>query len=157
MTRSVAEHGRPMTATTVPLNSVAAATSRTNSDTPKPEAVVFTATCPKCKNVRAQRGYSPRSLFPLLGSKRAIEAYCVSCDAFWPISAKERLVLAKTIIESHLEQARAGSQPLAAQRPHYPGAVDRQAAIVSRLPPSPRASPEVSVTPASRDNRLPPG
>lgn len=145
-----------MTATTTQLDGVAAATSRTNSgDIPILETVAFTAVCPKCKNVRAQRGYTPRSLFRLLGSNLAIEAYCVNCDEFWPISAQERLVLAKTVIEHRAEPAHAGVQAVEAQRLHHPGAADPHAVIASRLPPPPRAWPEVTGTAASQGNKPP--
>ena len=62
------------------------------------ELAPFAAMCPKCKDVRFQRGYTPRSLFRLLGSNHAIEAYCVVCDQFWPISAKERRTLVERLV-----------------------------------------------------------
>jgi hypothetical protein len=77
---------------------VAAAVGRTTTDIPVFEAVPFTATCPKCKDVRYQRGYAPRSLFRLLGRDHLIEAYCVVCDRSWPISTEERRALAQRLV-----------------------------------------------------------
>lgn len=59
------------------------------------DSVPFMAVCPKCKDVRSQAGYSPRSLFWLLNRDRPIEAYCVVCDEHWPISVQERERLAE--------------------------------------------------------------
>jgi|SRR5215831_2098419 len=91
--------GRHMISTIIPFPGVAAAGS-TTIDTPVFEAVPFAATCPKCKDVRYQRGYTPRSLFRLLGRNHQIEAYCVVCDEFWPISAAERRALAERLVAS---------------------------------------------------------
>ena len=77
---------------------VAAASSTT--DIPTFQAVPFTALCPKCKDVRYQRGYTPRFLFRLLGRNHLIEAYCVVCDEFWPISAEERRALAQRLVSA---------------------------------------------------------
>ena len=54
------------------------------------ESVPFTAICPKCFEEQPQRGYSGAALRGFLKGNRAIEAYCVRCDAFWDISPHER-------------------------------------------------------------------
>ena len=57
----------------------------------------FESVCPKCKDVRRQEGFSSRSLLRLLQRNQLIEAYCVVCDEFWPISVSERAALAKAL------------------------------------------------------------
>ena len=57
----------------------------------------FESVCPKCKDVRRQGGFGTRTLFRLLQHKQPIEAYCVVCDEFWPISVSERTALAKAL------------------------------------------------------------
>ena len=54
----------------------------------------FSSVCPTCNDTRSQLGYTARTLSRLLGRNRPIEAYCVICNAFWPISAAERAHLA---------------------------------------------------------------
>jgi hypothetical protein len=78
----------------------AAAADITKPRVPPIELTPFAAVCPKCKDVRFQRGYTPRSLFRLLGRNQPIEAYCVVCDAFWPISAKERRALVERLLST---------------------------------------------------------
>ena len=56
----------------------------------------FTSICPKCTDGRLQRGYTRRALANLLNSGYQIEAYCVGCDEFWPINARER----RSIVEA---------------------------------------------------------
>ena len=58
----------------------------------------FMSVCPQCKDVRSQLGYSPRALLRLLTRSRPIEAYCVVCDGFWPISDQERGRLAADLL-----------------------------------------------------------
>ena len=55
----------------------------------------FMSTCPTCNEPRLQMGYGPWSLIRRLNGDRPIEAWCVTCDRFWSISARERLALAK--------------------------------------------------------------
>jgi len=55
----------------------------------------FVSVCLKCKGVRSQSGFGGRTLFRLLHHNRPIEAYCVVCDEFWPISVSERAALAR--------------------------------------------------------------
>jgi hypothetical protein len=59
----------------------------------------FTSICPKCKEGRTQRGYTRTALANLLNSGYQIEAYCVGCDEFWPISAQERRSIADALGE----------------------------------------------------------
>jgi len=55
----------------------------------------FVSVCLKCKGVRSQSGFGGRTLFRLLQRNQPIEAYCVVCDEFWPISVSERAALAR--------------------------------------------------------------
>lgn len=55
--------------------------------------------CPNCKDVRSQRGFGSRTLARFLKRNLPIEAYCVVCDDFWPISAPERDALALELAE----------------------------------------------------------
>jgi len=57
----------------------------------------FMSVCPKCKDVRRQEGFSSRSLLRLLQRNQLIEAYCVVCDEFWPISVSERAALVRAL------------------------------------------------------------
>jgi hypothetical protein len=59
----------------------------------------FSAVCPKCKDVRSQSGFTRRALRRLLVRDEAIEAYCVVCDKFWPLSEDERAALAKQLAD----------------------------------------------------------
>lgn len=58
------------------------------------ESIPFTSTCPKCQSHQNQRGFSRAALGRLLNNGHPIEAYCVTCDEFWVISARERAALA---------------------------------------------------------------
>ena len=87
-----------MTTATIRLPGSVVAADRTEARQAPIELAPFTAVCPKCKDVRFQRGYTPRSLFRLLGCNNPIEAYCVVCDEFWPISAQERRALVERLI-----------------------------------------------------------
>jgi hypothetical protein len=55
----------------------------------------FVSVCPRCKDVRSQGGFGRRTLLRLLEHNQPIEAYCVFCDEFWPISFSERAALAR--------------------------------------------------------------
>jgi len=87
-----------MTTAIIKFPGTAAAADRTDTRVTPIEVAPFAAVCPKCKDVRLQRGYTPRSLFRLLGNNHPIEAYCVVCDEFWPISAKERRALIERLV-----------------------------------------------------------
>jgi hypothetical protein len=56
-------------------------------------SIPFASTCPKCAQVRPQRGYDNNSLLKLLNGGYPVEAYCAMCDEFWSISLKERAAL----------------------------------------------------------------
>ena len=76
------------------------APERTQNDIPVLAVAPFAATCPTCKDVRLQHGYTARSLSRLLGRHHAIEAFCVVCDEVWPISATDRHMLAERLMSS---------------------------------------------------------
>jgi hypothetical protein len=58
----------------------------------------FFSTCPDCKHSRRQCGYEWTELVKSLSAGQAIDAYCLTCDVVWPITAQERFLLAKQII-----------------------------------------------------------
>jgi hypothetical protein len=53
--------------------------------------------------MRAQRlqEYTRRALDKLLETNHTIDAYCATCDVLWPISAPERVVIARAIAGDH--------------------------------------------------------
>jgi hypothetical protein len=51
---------------------------------------VFTAICPKCKDLRSQLAGNYRLLIQLLESKLPIEAHCKICGGSWTLSKPER-------------------------------------------------------------------
>jgi hypothetical protein len=55
--------------------------------------IPFESMCPKCAQVQPQRGFDRNSLLRLLSSGYPVEAYCATCNEFWPINAKERTAL----------------------------------------------------------------
>ena len=61
------------------------------------DSVPFMSMCPTCKDSRAQVGYSPWGLLRRLNDDRPIEAFCVVCNQFWPITAQERGQLAEEL------------------------------------------------------------
>jgi hypothetical protein len=58
-----------------------------------PVRVPFVSTCRKCKHNQVQ-WYSRSALLRLLNGDHPVEAYCVTCDEYWSISAHERTGLA---------------------------------------------------------------
>jgi hypothetical protein len=68
----------------------------THAGAPTDDPIPFMSSCPKCKHEQPQRGYPRVALLRFLEGHRDIEAYCVTCNHFWPISAEER----QAIIES---------------------------------------------------------
>jgi hypothetical protein len=58
----------------------------------------FFSTCPSCKHSRRQSGYERIELVESLNAGQAIDAYCLTCDVVWPITAQERFLLAKEIV-----------------------------------------------------------
>ena len=67
-------------------------------DAPGRGKIPFMSLCPKCTQVRIQRGYDRKSLLRLLDQGYPVEAYCETCDEFWSISAKERAALVAATI-----------------------------------------------------------
>ena len=67
--------------------------------------VGFRSMCPKCAQMRPQRGYDRNSLQRLLNGGYPVEAYCVACDEYWPISIKERVALGAAAIEEAVSAA----------------------------------------------------
>jgi len=57
----------------------------------------FTSTCPRCGHARSQDDFDRRSLRRSLALGHLIEGYCATCDDLWPISAKERVLLAQAL------------------------------------------------------------
>jgi hypothetical protein len=62
---------------------------------PQSELLRFVATCPRCRRSQSQQTFSRAALLRLLDDDLEIQAYCASCQSFWPISEPERC----TIIE----------------------------------------------------------
>jgi len=63
--------------------------------------VLFVATCRKCQRQVLQRGYSRVLLFAYLDVEHEIEAHCVVCDDFWPISAEERRAIVDVLAPAY--------------------------------------------------------
>jgi hypothetical protein len=61
------------------------------------EPASFFSKCPKCGHPRLQNAYVQRGLVRLLDIGQPIYAYCLICDVQWPITAQERLLLARGI------------------------------------------------------------
>jgi hypothetical protein len=59
----------------------------------RPAKIPFVSPCPRCAQVRLQRGYDRASLLRLFNQGYPVEAYCETCDEFWSVSAKERAAL----------------------------------------------------------------
>src|SRR6516162_2275095 len=85
--------GTRMTAKIVQLT-LSPTSLRTSAASVLLDSARFSSLCPTCNDTRSQLGYTARTLSRLLGRNRPIEAYCVICNAFWPISAAERARLA---------------------------------------------------------------
>jgi hypothetical protein len=61
------------------------------------QAMVFVSTCPSCKREQPQDAFTVAHLLGLLDGGFPIEAYCVSCEQFWSISARERIELGEAV------------------------------------------------------------
>ena len=59
--------------------------------------VPFISTCPQCGVPQPQLGLSCSALQRLLRGGHPIEAYCVACDEFWPVSLEERQEIAERL------------------------------------------------------------
>ena len=71
---------------------------RTKSNGRTNGSIPFASTCPKCAQVRPQRGYDNNSLLRLLSRGYPVEAYCDICNEFWSINLKERAALGMAAI-----------------------------------------------------------
>ena len=56
------------------------------------DSVLFVSKCPTCMRDQAQ-GYSRGDLRRLMGRGHPVEAYCMMCDEYWPLSPPERASL----------------------------------------------------------------
>jgi hypothetical protein len=61
------------------------------------DSISFASVCSRCGQQRPQRGYTRTALLNFFNSDYPIEAYCVKCDAFWPISPEERICIAEAL------------------------------------------------------------
>jgi hypothetical protein len=57
----------------------------------------FTSICPRCGQLRPQEGLARGPLLRSLALGHLIEGYCAACDELWPISARERDLLAASL------------------------------------------------------------
>jgi hypothetical protein len=60
-------------------------------------AIVFVSMCPSCKRQQPQDAFAVADLVRLLNGGYPIEAYCVPCDEFWPISFEKRVELIQVV------------------------------------------------------------
>jgi hypothetical protein len=60
-------------------------------------AVRFTSECPRCRRQQTQGGFSRAALRGLLDIDFAIYAHCPDCDVQWPLSAQDRVRVAKAV------------------------------------------------------------
>jgi hypothetical protein len=60
-------------------------------------SIPFASPCPSCGRQRLQDGYTRRALLRLLNTGAPIKGYCIACDAFWPVSDIERVVIAEDL------------------------------------------------------------
>jgi redox-regulated HSP33 family molecular chaperone len=58
----------------------------------------FSSECPTCKHERLLTGYTREELVEMLRTGADIEAYCSSCDEYWPVSTEERADLARALV-----------------------------------------------------------
>ena len=59
---------------------------------------LFMSTCPKCMEPRSQCSYGREGLWRLLHRGHPVEAYCESCDEYWPITREERTRLSAAVV-----------------------------------------------------------
>jgi len=79
--------------------------------------VTFVSTCPACGHQRLQNGYTRRALGKLLETNHTIDAYCVTCDVLWPVSAPERVVIARAIAADYGDASRPAGNAYGPHRP----------------------------------------
>ncbi len=78
---------------------------------------VFASACPDCRQQRCQHGHTRRTLIRLIQSGQIIDAYCLSCDLVWPVSAEERVLIAQAIaVWRRNAPPQAGGKDLSATR-----------------------------------------
>ena len=65
----------------------------------KTNPMQFRSMCPICVTMRSQRGYDRNSLQRLLNGGYPVEAYCATCDEYWPVSIEERAALGAAAIK----------------------------------------------------------
>ena len=68
------------------------------------QAIVFASTCPHCEREQVQDGFTVADLMRLLDGGYPIEAYCVVCDEFWPISLQKRLELGEVVAATRRDE-----------------------------------------------------
>ena len=71
---------------------------RSDTDRREHEMLPFVSKCPSCTREQPQSGFSLAALQRLLDGGYPIEAYCVPCDEFWPISLSERVTLTERLL-----------------------------------------------------------
>ena len=74
------------------------------------ETTAFFSTCPRCKHARLQSGYERVELVESLSAGQGIDAYCMLCDGVWPVSAQERLLIARALIPATLRTRGTGAE-----------------------------------------------
>lgn len=78
-------------------------------------SIAFASVCLRCGQEQPQPGYTRSALLNLFNSGYPIEAYCVTCDVFWPISPEERICIAEALAAGEPT----GSRPSGANSPPY--------------------------------------
>ena len=69
------------------------------------QAIVFVSTCPRCRREQPQDGLTIADLVRLLNGGYPIEAYCVTCDEFWPVTLQERVRLGEFVAGLHASRS----------------------------------------------------
>jgi len=82
------------------------------------QAIVFASTCPHCEREQVQDRFTVADLMRLLYGGYPIEAYCVICDAFWPVSIQERVELGDAVATACEGRSLATEGDRWSQRPH---------------------------------------
>ena len=59
--------------------------------------IVFSAACPQCKREQLQTAYTVSDLMRLLYGGYPVEAYCVVCEDFWPVTVQKRVELGEMV------------------------------------------------------------
>ena len=61
------------------------------------EAIAFISICPRCRREQLQTGFTRVELERLFNGGHPIEAHCVPCQEFWPISLEKRIELGEIV------------------------------------------------------------